>query len=296
MAAARRNAGARAAAAPLFLLLLLAAGRSLAAAMTLPDQSARAVWFRDAVRGRSPAFREATRTWTCPPPTATGGACDLCGDSWSGNWQHLSCRGGSTGWGESSDGRLDGVLNSLHTTSVNLDGALPREMCVLKDLRQLDVGGRKGAGRFVGPIEDWVATCFPAMEELDLSMHRLTGTIPPALAGHPLLSELKLEGNNLVGTIPPEFGGMRRLRRFQVEYNDLEGGVPMSFANETTSRQLTQLHLAGNRLSGDLRALAGARLFTATVHDNPGLCGMVPAGVRYAAGYNPAGTRLGQPC
>lgn len=200
------------------------------------------------------------------------------------------------GWGESSDGRFDGVLNSLHTTSVNLNGQLPKELCVLKDLRQLDVGGRSGAGRFVGPVEDWVATCFPKLEELDLSMHRLTGTIPASLAQHPLLSEVKLEGNNFVGKIPPEFGAMRRLRRFQVENNALEGPVPSSFANETLSRQLTQLHLAGNNLDGDLKALAGVRLFTASVHDNPGLCGMVPAGVRYAAGYNPVGTRLGQPC
>lgn len=32
------------------------------------------------------------------------------------------------------------------------------------------------------------------------------------------------------------------------------------------------------------------------VHNNPQLCGMVPASVRYAHGYNPANTRLGQPC
>lgn len=59
---------------------------------------------------------------------------------------------------------------------------------------------------------------------------------------------------------------------------------------------LTQLHLANNDFSGNLSALAGGHLTTVTVHGNPGLCGMVPATVRYAKYYNPAGTRLGQPC
>lgn len=283
---------------PLLLLLLLAtATANLAAGMTLPDQAARMIAFRDAMRPRSPSWREATRDWVCPPATqATPAACDICGPGWEGRWQHISCRGNTRGWGESGDGSVNGVVNSLHTTSVNLQGALPRELCVLKNLRQLDLGGRAGAGRFVGSIEPWIVQCFPDLEELDLSMSRLTGTIPPEIAAHPRLSEFKVEGNNLVGTIDPAFGRMARLRRFQVEYNDLEGKIPESFANATTSAQLTELHVAGNRLSGDPRALRGVRLFTATVHDNAGLCGMVPAGVQYAAGFNAAGTRLGQPC
>jgi hypothetical protein len=59
---------------------------------------------------------------------------------------------------------------------------------------------------------------------------------------------------------------------------------------------LTQLLLADNDFEGDLGALNSSRLMIVSVHSNPKLCGMVPAGVRYAKGYNPAGTRLGQPC
>lgn len=287
----------------LLLVLLLLVAPTPTSAMTLPEQSARMLFFRDAVRGRSPAWREATQDWTCPQAAAAAAApspppsvCDMCGPDWQGRWQHVSCRGRTRGWGESGDGTVDGVVNSIHTTSSNLDGAPPRELCALRSLRQLDVGGRSGAGRFVGPIEPWIVGCFPDLEELDLSMHRLTGTIPREIAAHPRLSEVKVEGNRLVGTIAPEFGVMPRLRRFQVEYNDLEGVVPATFANRNASEQLTEVHLAGNRLSGDLRALRGVRLFTATVHDNAGLCGMVPAGVRYAAGFNAAGTRLGRPC
>ena len=59
---------------------------------------------------------------------------------------------------------------------------------------------------------------------------------------------------------------------------------------------LTQLHLANNDFEGDLSALAAARPLIAKVHNNPRLCGMVPAGIRFAKAYNPAGTQLGQPC
>ncbi len=62
------------------------------------------------------------------------------------------------------------------------------------------------------------------------------------------------------------------------------------------SAVLAELWIDGNNFSGDLSPLGPTRLAFVQVHNNPGLCGMVPASVRYAHGYNPAGTRLGQPC
>jgi hypothetical protein len=221
----------------------------------------------------------------------------MCGNDWKGQWMHISCRGKTRGWGESGDGAKDGVINSLHTTSVNLDGSLPRELCAFNRLRQLDLGGRAGAGRMVGPVEPWIVECHRELEELDLSMLRLSGTLPKEIAtAAPSLSEIKVENNRLIGPIPAEIGDMARLRRLQLEYNHFEGGVPSSFSRPDFAAQLTELHLARNNLTGDLKPLANVRLFTATVHDNPGLCGMVPAGVRYAAGFDAKGTRLGQPC
>lgn len=45
---------------------------------------------------------------------------------------------------------------------------------------------------------------------------------------------------------------------------------------------LTQFHIARNDFEGHLSMLAGGHLTTVTVHDNPKLCGMVPATVRFA--------------
>jgi hypothetical protein len=67
-------------------------------------------------------------------------------------------------------------------------------------------------------------------------------------------------------------------------------------ACRNVTRYITQLHLANNDFEGDLSAVVNSSLTTVTVHNNPKLCGMVPASVRYAKDYNPANTRLGQPC
>ncbi|PNH00488.1 hypothetical protein TSOC_013688 [Tetrabaena socialis] len=77
-------------------------------------------------------------------------------------------------------------------------------------------------------------------------------------------------------------------------YNHLSGSIPAQFSK--LAGVLNVLELAHNDFAGDLMPLAEARPMAVTVHNNPRLCGMVPTGIRFANGYNPAGTRLGQPC
>jgi hypothetical protein len=67
-------------------------------------------------------------------------------------------------------------------------------------------------------------------------------------------------------------------------------------ACRNVAKTLTQFHIARNDYEGDLSMLAGGHITTATVHDNPKLCGMVPSNVRFAKGYNPGNTNLGKPC
>ena len=56
------------------------------------------------------------------------------------------------------------------------------------------------------------------------------------------------------------------------------------------------LFLYNNDFEGDLSVVSGARLGVVSTADNPKLCGMVPASVRWAHGYNPYNTSLGMPC
>lgn len=66
--------------------------------------------------------------------------------------------------------------------------------------------------------------------------------------------------------------------------------------SNATAQAITQFHIAHNDFEGDLSMITNSHLTTVTVHQNPKLCGMVPASVRYAKGYDPAGTGLGKPC
>ena len=59
---------------------------------------------------------------------------------------------------------------------------------------------------------------------------------------------------------------------------------------------LFYLLLYNNNFEGDLAMFSGANLGVVSTSDNPNLCGMVPASVRWAHGYNPHNTSLGQPC
>ena len=56
------------------------------------------------------------------------------------------------------------------------------------------------------------------------------------------------------------------------------------------------LFLYNNNFEGDLGMVSEARLGIVSTADNPQLCGMVPASVRWAHGYNTHNTSLGLPC
>jgi hypothetical protein len=66
--------------------------------------------------------------------------------------------------------------------------------------------------------------------------------------------------------------------------------------NRNMSGNLNQLDISHNHIYGNLSAFSGFKLMYASIHSNVGLCGMVPASIRYASGYNPSGTSLGKPC
>ena len=94
----------------------------------------------------------------------------------------------SPGWGESGDGARTGNVTNIHITDVSLDGPLPRELCLLPNLRELDIDG----GHFTGPIPDWLKECFPGLQELDLSYNRVSPQTAPYQSVRVLLSQWPL--------------------------------------------------------------------------------------------------------
>lgn len=269
----------------LVVLVTLCAWVALAAGYTRKDQFERLVYFRNAMRNRSAHWMGATHNWECPTP---GGGCDPCGTGIFGNWDHMYCRGPSLG--KDGDGRIDGYVTNIHLSDLRIDGPAPRELCLFEHLRELDLDG----GRLSGPVPDFLSRCFPKLAEFDLSYNNFIGTIPASLSNVKTLQEIELRRNRLIGSIPPEFGSMPILREVELDGNMLTGRIPDAFKN--LKETLTSILVNDNDLEGDLSALATTHLMKVGIHNNPKLCGMVPGSVRYAHGYNPAGTRLGQPC
>ena len=70
---------------------------------------------RDANTNRSSNWQRALKSWTCPTdPINSDQTCDPCSKDWSGNWEHMHCRGSGGRWGEGSDGNYDGYVTTIH--------------------------------------------------------------------------------------------------------------------------------------------------------------------------------------
>ncbi|KAJ9513824.1 hypothetical protein QJQ45_020903 [Haematococcus lacustris] len=262
--------------------------------LTTNDSVVAGLELRNALFNRSLNWAKALKTWTCPTdPASSEQACDICSNDWSGNWGHLHCRGAKAT--ECGGAVVDGVQD------VNLDGPVPRQFCALRNLREFDVDG----GQLTGPIPRWLlepnpdpaandTLCGSNIQELDLSSNRLSGTIPPELSIKKSMQEFKIEHNYVTGTLPESFGQLPDLWRIRLATNQMYGRLPRSLSKLTAT--LNELWLDNNDFEGDLYMLGPTKLVWVTVHNNPRLCGMVPASVRWAHGYNPAGTNLGNPC
>lgn len=259
--------------------------------ITQPDQLQKLQLFKQMMVTRSKNWEMALEEWVCPTnPADSDSTCDPCSRDFTGNWKHMHCRGPTNGSGESSQGIYDGFVTNIHITDVKLDGPVPRELCMFSHIRELDLDG----GHLTGPFPEWIVECLPQLAEFDMSYNRLSGTLPKSIATVRNLQEIKVEYNQFSGPIPSEYGYMKHLRVLRLESNRITGRLPDSLA--LTNRTLTTLELGQNDLEGDLRVLGPCKLMIVTLYNNPKLCGMVPASVRYAKAYNPYGTNLGKPC
>lgn len=75
----------------------------------------------------------------------------------------------NAGYGEGSEGLYDGYVTNVHITDVHLEGPPPAEFCALQYIRELDLDG----GRLTGPFPEWLRTCLPRLQELDLRFGRV---------------------------------------------------------------------------------------------------------------------------
>ncbi len=100
------------------------------------------------------------------------------------------------------------------------------------------------------PCTWWGITCAAGhVDELDLHVNNLVGSIPPNLSNLTALRVAYLYSNHLTGPIPAELGTLTSLQELYLDSNALTGSIPTSFDGLSA---LTRLELQNNQLSGPI--------------------------------------------
>lgn len=137
------------------------------------------------------------------------------------------------------------------------------------------------------PLGEWAgvsADDLGRVIRLELSHHRMNGSIPESFGNLSELSHLHLDGNALTGQIPAGFGNLSRLEYASLMDNQLTGPLPAELGNLAN---LEELHLTNNSLTGQipdtLAGMAKLRILylnNREGHDEDiGLTGPIPASV-----------------
>ena len=135
-----------------------------------------------------------------------------------------------------------GRVTYLVLTYEELNGAIPKELASLTELRGLDLTENRLSGDIPPELDS-----LTNLEWLHLYGNTLSGKIPAELGNLSNLTQLDLGANELSGKIPPEFGKLSSLERLWLKDNQLSGEIPSELGQLTN---LQQLRLRNEDLSG----------------------------------------------
>ena len=62
------------------------------------------------------------------------------------------------------------MVTNIHITDEHVTGPVPQQACLFKNLKELDLDG----GSLTGTIPQFLTTCFPDLNELDLSYNQVS--------------------------------------------------------------------------------------------------------------------------
>lgn len=149
------------------------------------------------------------------------------------NWRGVECSRGKVT-------KLDLGFNALN-------GLIPREVALLKELRELDLNGNDIQGVLPHKMMDELKK----LKILKLHMNNILGKIPSEIGLMKSLKELHLYGNYLQGEIPQEMGDLPNLEVLDVSFTYMEGLVPSRLAN---AKQLREVYLDNCNFVGRIPA------------------------------------------
>ncbi|KAG4382392.1 hypothetical protein JHK82_039063 [Glycine max] len=161
-----------------------------------------------------------------------------------GNWTGVQCR----------NGRVVGInVSGLRRTRWGrLNPSF--EVDSLVNFTLLETFNASGF-KLNGSIPEWLGERLGVLEELDLSLCSIKGSIPDSIGRLSKLKVLLLSGNFLTGRMPSTLGNLTRLSVLDLSGNSLSWPVPDSVSK---LGNLSRLDLSYNFLSGSVPPELGA--------------------------------------
>ncbi|MCO5547055.1 hypothetical protein L7F22_000496 [Adiantum nelumboides] len=137
-------------------------------------------------------------------------------------------------------------LETLNLAQNQLKGVLPPVTCA--KMTYLNLSNNFLSGEVFNLNHD------NQLQIVDLSLNKLTGSIPASFGNGSRLAVLLLEMNKLNGSITPALGKCTSLTDIKLKQNKLQGSIPPELGN---LKQLEVLDLSHNNLSGVLPPVLG---------------------------------------
>ncbi|KAK4600771.1 hypothetical protein RGQ29_010403 [Quercus rubra] len=121
--------------------------------------------------------------------------------------------------------------NTCHIThlkiyALDIFGEIPKELFLLKELMDLDLGQNVLSGPLPAEIGQ-----LSKMQYLSLGINNLTGPVPPELGNLNKLISLSFSSNNFNGTLPTQLGMLTYLQQLYIDSSGVSGPIPQELAN-----------------------------------------------------------------
>lgn len=116
-------------------------------------------------------------------------------------------------------------ITHLKVYALDIKGEIPKELFVLKELIDLNLGQNVLNGSIPAEIGQ-----LSKMQYLSLGINNFTGSVPAELGNLTKLISLSFSSNNFFGTLPPELGNLTSLQQLYVDSSGVSGPIPPEFA------------------------------------------------------------------
>ncbi len=194
------------------------------------------------------------------------------------------------------------LVSELDMAENNLQGGVPTNLHLLKNLTSLDLSGNQIRGQVPETLGSMIEletmylqnnflsqeisldfSGMTSLRDVNLANNQFDGTIPASLYNASSISRIQLDNNNFSGTISENIGGLPELCKFT---NGVATVVNERYSNQTVShrilpfwivsfRSIDTFTAADNQLSGNISSISSIETLTALYLGNNDFTGEV---------------------